>query len=143
VQRTAAGRSAAASPPTVRSSFRACLVQRFQNINMLPFVLVIGRKIWYKELGIWVGGIHLGTAMRPIALSRKNALFAGPDAGAANWACIASLIETALCRARHRPPSSMSIRRLGPPTPSPNSSTSGRPLVLTSCCPWAYPGPKA
>ena len=28
-------------------------------------------------------------------LSRKNALFAGSDEGAANWAAIASLIETA------------------------------------------------
>jgi transposase len=34
-------------------------------------------------------------AMRPIALNRKNSLFAGHDAGAANWACLASLIETA------------------------------------------------
>jgi hypothetical protein len=34
-------------------------------------------------------------AMRPIALNRKNGLFAGHDAGAANWACLASLIETA------------------------------------------------
>jgi hypothetical protein len=33
-------------------------------------------------------------SMRPIALGRKNALFAGHDEGAANWACIASLIET-------------------------------------------------
>ncbi|HEX4892322.1 MAG TPA: IS66 family transposase [Hyphomicrobiaceae bacterium] len=33
-------------------------------------------------------------SMRPIALSRKNALFAGSDEGAANWAAIASLIET-------------------------------------------------
>ena len=33
-------------------------------------------------------------AMRPIALNRKNALFAGHDEGAASWACIASLIET-------------------------------------------------
>jgi transposase len=33
-------------------------------------------------------------AMRPIALNRKNALFAGHDEGAANWACLASLIET-------------------------------------------------
>ena len=32
--------------------------------------------------------------IRPIALSRKNALFAGHDAGAQNWAMIASLIET-------------------------------------------------
>ena len=29
-----------------------------------------------------------------MALSRKNALFAGSDEGAANWAAIASLIET-------------------------------------------------
>lgn len=32
--------------------------------------------------------------IRPIALNRKNALFAGHDAGAENWATIASLIET-------------------------------------------------
>ncbi len=35
-------------------------------------------------------------AMRPIALNRKNALFAGCDEGAEAWACLASLIET--CR---------------------------------------------
>ena len=33
-------------------------------------------------------------AMRPVALSRKNSLFAGSDEGGANWACLASLIET-------------------------------------------------
>ena len=32
--------------------------------------------------------------IRPIALNRKNALFAGHDAGAQNWATLASLIET-------------------------------------------------
>jgi hypothetical protein len=32
--------------------------------------------------------------IRPIALNRKNALFAGHEAGAENWAVIASLIET-------------------------------------------------
>jgi transposase len=45
------------------------------------------------------GRIELDTnaverTMRPVALSRKNALFAGCDDGAANWACIASLVET-------------------------------------------------
>lgn len=45
------------------------------------------------------GRIELDTntverAMRPVALSRKNALFAGSDEGAANWAVIASLVET-------------------------------------------------
>jgi transposase len=29
-----------------------------------------------------------------MTLQRKNSLFAGHDEGAANWACIASLIET-------------------------------------------------
>jgi transposase len=33
-------------------------------------------------------------AMRPVALSRKNSLFAGSDEGADNWACLASLVET-------------------------------------------------
>lgn len=32
--------------------------------------------------------------IRPIALNRKNALFAGSDEGGANWGTIASLIET-------------------------------------------------
>ena len=32
--------------------------------------------------------------MRPQALTRKNALFAGHDDGAENWAILASLIET-------------------------------------------------
>jgi transposase len=32
--------------------------------------------------------------IRPVVLNRKNALFAGHDQGAENWACIASLIET-------------------------------------------------
>ena len=33
-------------------------------------------------------------SMRPIALNRKNALFAGHDLGTENWAVLASLIET-------------------------------------------------
>ena len=33
-------------------------------------------------------------AIRPIALNRKNALFAGSDAGGEHWAVVASLIET-------------------------------------------------
>ena len=33
-------------------------------------------------------------SIRPLALTRKNALFAGSDGGAQHWAVIASLIET-------------------------------------------------
>jgi transposase len=53
------------------------------------------------------GRIELDTnsverAMRPVALSRKNSLFAGSDEGGENWACLASLVETCLYRARYR-----------------------------------------
>ena len=41
-------------------------------------------------------------AIRPIALNRKNALFAGSDGGAEHWAIIASLIET--CKLLHVDP---------------------------------------
>ncbi len=45
------------------------------------------------------GRIELDTniverGIRPVVLNRKNALFAGHDEGAQNWACLASLIET-------------------------------------------------
>ena len=33
-------------------------------------------------------------AIRPLALTRKNALFAGSDGGAVHWAVVASLVET-------------------------------------------------
>lgn len=56
----------------------------------------------WDRLGCYLddGRIEIDTnaverAIRPIALGRKNALFAGSDAGGANWAIIASLIETA------------------------------------------------
>jgi hypothetical protein len=32
-------------------------------------------------------------SIRPLALSRKNALFAGSDGGGDNWAVIATLVE--------------------------------------------------
>jgi transposase len=41
-----------------------------------------------------IGNKTVERSIRPIALNRKNALFAGHDAGAENWAVIASLIET-------------------------------------------------
>ena len=39
--------------------------------------------------------------IRPIALGRRNALFAGSPRGAQAWAILASLVNTALCRMRH------------------------------------------
>src|SRR3954454_5615853 len=45
-------------------------------------------------------GLQLDTntierAIRPIALGRKNSLFAGSDGGACHWAIVASLVATA------------------------------------------------
>jgi transposase len=34
-------------------------------------------------------------AMRPVALGRKNALFAGADSGGKHWAMVATLTQTA------------------------------------------------
>ena len=39
---------------------------------------------------------------RSVATGRRNALFAGSDAGARSWAIFTSLIQSALCRMRHR-----------------------------------------
>ena len=38
---------------------------------------------------------HRGTRHSPIALGRKNHLFAGSDGGAERWAVVASLLATA------------------------------------------------
>jgi transposase len=67
---------------------------------------VIAGAIRYA-LGLWEGLIRflddgrieidsntVERSMRPLALNRKNALFAGSDEGGANWALLASLIET-------------------------------------------------
>ena len=67
---------------------------------------VIAGAIRYA-LGLWEGLVRflddgrieidsntVERSMRPVALNRKNALFAGSDEGGANWALLASLIET-------------------------------------------------
>jgi transposase len=71
-------------------------------------------------------------AMRPIASNRKNSLFAGHDECAVNWACLASLIETA------------KIHGIDPqiwPISSPSSSTTGLCKNSTSYRPG--PGPNS
>jgi hypothetical protein len=42
-----------------------------------------------------LGGPGFVPVRRPIALGRKNALFAGSDGGARHWAMVASLVATA------------------------------------------------
>jgi transposase len=53
-----------------------------------------GLKRFLEDGRIELDNNSVERAMRPVALSRKNSLFAGSDEGGANWACLASLIET-------------------------------------------------
>ena len=49
---------------------------------------------WFLEDGrVAIDNNPAERALRPIALNRKNALFAGSDVGAEHWAIVASLIE--------------------------------------------------
>ena len=69
--------------------------------------------------------------IRPLALTRKNALFAGSDGGAEHWAVIASLIETCkLTRVEPRAYLADVITRIV--EGHPNSR-------LNELLPWAYP----
>lgn len=53
-----------------------------------------GLKLFLTDGRIEIDNNTVERTIRPIALNRKNALFAGHDAGAENWGTIASLIET-------------------------------------------------
>jgi transposase len=92
----------AQSKPLVES-LRAWLevqLARVSQKGVLAEAIRYGFKRW-EGLLLFLGDgrIEMDTnsverANRLIALTRKNSLFAGHDEGAANWACLASLIET-------------------------------------------------
>jgi transposase len=59
------------------------------------FKLWTGLNVYLADGRVEIDSNCVERAIRPIALNRKNALFAGHDAGGENWGIIASLIETA------------------------------------------------
>jgi hypothetical protein len=70
-------------------------------------------------------------AIRPLALNRKNALFAGSDGGAEHWAVIASLIET--CKL-------LAVEPHGYLADVITRIVNGHPQTrLDDLMPWAYP----
>ncbi|BBZ97116.1 hypothetical protein JOE51_004879 [Bradyrhizobium japonicum] len=82
------------------------------------------------------GRIELDTnpvenAIRPICLTRKNALFAGHEVGAENWALLSSVVAT--CRLNdvnpvdYSPPSSMAILKAGSMTSCLGDSATRQP----------------
>ena len=63
----------------------------------LPIRYALGH--WTAPTFLDDGRIELDTnpvenAIRPVALTRKNALFAGHEVGAENWALLASIVAT-------------------------------------------------
>jgi hypothetical protein len=53
-----------------------------------------GLSLFLEDGRIEIDSNVVERAIRPLALNRKNALFAGSDGGAEHWAVIASLVET-------------------------------------------------
>ena len=86
------------------------------------------------------GGVRSTTtlssaAIRPLALNRKNALFAGSDGGAEHWAVIASLIET--CKL-------LAVEPHGYLADVITRIVNGHPQTrLDDLMPWAYPAAPA
>ena len=109
-RRRSAGRAPRSAAPCARTrasrSWQALRAWLEQQLARVSAKAPIAEEIRYG-LNHWDGltrflddgRIELDTniverGIRPIVLNRKNALFAGHDQGAENWACIASLIET-------------------------------------------------
>jgi hypothetical protein len=54
-----------------------------------------GLSLFLDDGCVEIGSNTVERSIRPLALTRKNVLFAGSDGGAEHWAVIASLVETA------------------------------------------------
>nr|WP_319513671.1 IS66 family transposase [uncultured Cohaesibacter sp.] len=75
---------------------RACVSKKSPLGQALAYISKYweGLCLFLSDGRIEIDNNSVERTIRPIALNRKNALFAGHEAGAENWAIIASLIET-------------------------------------------------
>ncbi len=89
-----------------------------------------GLKLFLTDVRIEIDNNGVERTIRSIALNRKNALFAGHDAGAENWATIASLIES--CKLNAVDPLAYLTRTL---TAIVNGHKQSR---IDELLPWAY-----
>jgi hypothetical protein len=73
----------------------------------LNYVLVREHKlrVFLEDPAVPLDTNHLERALRPIPMGRKAWLFCWTELGAEHVGIIQSLISSALCRARHNPPS--------------------------------------
>ena len=67
---------------------------RIAEANRYALKLWFGLRLFLDDGRIEIDTNVVERAIRPIALNRKNALFAGSDQGGVHWGVIASLIET-------------------------------------------------
>jgi transposase len=74
----------------------ALVSQKSKLAEAIRYALVrwAGLSLFLEDGRIEIDSNVVERAIRPLALNRKNALFAGSDGGGAHWAVIASLIET-------------------------------------------------
>ena len=81
-----------APPSTAAASQRARNRAQFGDASQT--ILLSNNNDFEHDGRIEIDSNTVERAMRPVVLTRQNALFAGSDEGAANWAILASLIET-------------------------------------------------
>ncbi len=89
-----------------------------------------GLKLFLTDGRVEIDNDSVERTIRPIALNRKNALFSGHDAGAENWATIASLIET--CKLNALPSSRVQSTRR--PTSPPAKGRITRSRIIRVLC---------
>src|SRR5438105_14600937 len=90
-----------------------------------------GLRLFLEDGRIEIDNNAVERAIRPLALNRKNALFAGSDGGAEHWAVIASLIET--CKLLGTEPHNYLAEVI-------TRIVNGHPQIrLDDLMPWAYP----
>jgi transposase len=73
-----------------------CVSQKSKLAEAIRYALSrwVGLSRFIKDGRIEIDPNVVERSIRPIALNRKNALFAGSDGGGAHWAVVASLVET-------------------------------------------------
>ena len=93
--RRRAGRSSTISNPGLRAKL-GLISQKTKLAEAIRYALSRwdGLTRFLDDGRIEIDSNVVERSIRPIALNRKNALFAGSDGGGEHWAVIASLIET-------------------------------------------------
>lgn len=76
---------------------RACVSAKSRLGEALAYIARYwdGLRVFLQDGRVELDSKAVENRIRPLALTRKNALFAGHDEGAATWGRIATLIETA------------------------------------------------